>query len=312
MDRRGQEPWGNYATVIYNRIIMSDNRKIIRYSHCPNANGFSLLEIMAVLTIVAMVAISALAVFNRARRASASISDRLNRSDTSMEVLQRIAEDLDRLVKPGYDIKVTIANKIENRFPKSQLTIESKIYDKDSKPVIFEKVIWQSQYDEFEESQVLYRAHFGINLDDKILSIEEAQKEEIDRRPFVPVCTGMTLFEFTIPREPLPNQPQREPLQQWTGNSPPPAITVLMSFLPPTELATGEFVFLEEDVEMRTIAIDRTRKIRFVFVKKEYKIEDPNDASEQPTDPNEPAKTAKGSDPADTDEPKSTSSSKRK
>lgn len=286
-----------------------------------SSGGFSLLEIMAVLSIVAMIAISALAVFNRARKASASISARLNINDASMEVLQRIAEDLDRLVKPGYDIKLTVANKTAGGFPKSQLVIESKIYDKDSKPVVFEKVIWQSQYDEFEESLVLYRGHFGINLDDKILSIEEAQRDEIDQRPFVPVCSGMTLFEFTVPQEEKALQEPKEPLQQWNSATLPPAIAVIMSFNPPTELATGEFVFLEQDVEKRTIAIDRTRKIRFVFVEKKFEVPDPNDSTDKVTDPNEPAagdkdgdtgKSGQNADPADTDEPTDTSSSKIK
>ncbi|MBW8035644.1 MAG: hypothetical protein FVQ79_08445 [Planctomycetes bacterium] len=245
-----------------------------------SSGGFSLLEIMAVLTIVTMVAIAALGVFNRARTASASISNRLDRNDASMEVLQRIAEDLDRIVKPGYNINVTVANKIVDGFNKSQLVIESKIYDKDGKPVVFEKVIWQAQYDEFEESLVVYRGHFGINLDDKILSVAEAQRDEADQKPFVPVCTGMTLFEFTVPRE------DKEPLQQWTSKNLPPAITVLMSFTPPTELATGEFVILEEDMEKRTIAIDRTKKLRFVFVKKVFNIEDPNDGLDKAGDPN--------------------------
>jgi len=286
-----------------------------------SSGGFSLLEIMAVLTIVAMISISALAVFNRARKASASISRRLNKNDASMEVLQRIAEDLDRLVKPGYDIKVTVANKTAGGFPKSQLVIESIFYDKDIKPVVFEKVIWQSQYDEFEESLILYRGHFGINLDDKILSIEEAQRDELDQRPFVPVCSGMTLFEFTVPQEDTALEEPKEPLQQWNNKILPPAIAVIMSFSPPTELATGEFVFLEQDVEKRTIAIDRTRKIRFVFVEKKFEVTDPNDGTDKTTDPNEPTDDDKDADTsnsdqnadlADTDEPADTSSFKMK
>ena len=174
-------------------ILPYENRK-------RNRRGFSLIEIMAVLMIVTMVTLAALAVFNRARTASASIGRRLDRNDTSLEVLQRVAEDLDRLVKPGYDMKVTVANKIIDGFNKSQLVIQSNLYDKDGKSIVFEKVIWQTQYDAFEDTLILYRGHFGINLDDKILSVEEAERKKIDQKPFVPVCAGMTLFEFTVPQ----------------------------------------------------------------------------------------------------------------
>lgn len=292
---------------------MNKATNTIKYncSEVRERKGFSLMEIMAVLSIVAMVALAALSVFNRARKASASIGRRLDRNDASMEVLQRIAEDLDRLVKPGYDIKVTVANKIVDGFDKSQLIIQSSIYDKTGKPVVFEKVIWQTQYDAFEDMLILYRAHFGVNLDDKILSVAEAQRDEADQKLFVPVCTGMTLFEFTVP------QGDKSPLQQWTSNKLPPAITVLMSFSQPIELATGEFVILEEDMEKRTIAIDRTKKLRFVFVRKEYnkkdagsddKTMDPNDLDRtDETDKTDESGNTDDSDRsvdlADTDEP---------
>ena len=197
-----------------------------------------------------------------------------------MEVLQRIAEDLDRLVKPGYDIKVTVANKIVNGINKSQLVIQSNFYNNSAKAVIFEKVIWQSEYDEFEDRLVVYRGHSGVNLDDKILSVAEASRDESEQKPFVPVCTGMTFFEFSIP------QGEAEPLQQWKEKTLPPAVTTAMSFALPTELSTGEYVILDEDKEIRTIAIDRTKKIRFVFVKKEFKKDDP-DSDDETKDPND-------------------------
>ena len=87
-----------------------------------------------------------------------------------------------------------------------------------------------------------------------------------------------------------------------------------MSFAQPTEVETGEFVIFREDMEIRTIAVDRTRKIRFVFVKRNYDIQDPNDTTST-TDPNEPASTddndntqtsTRNADPANTDEPSRT------
>ena len=281
---------------------MNKTFNTIEYKHgkAREYKGFSLMEIMAVLIIVTMVTLAALAVFNRVRKASASISSRLDKNDASMEVLQRVAEDIDRLVKPGYDIKVTVANKSVDGFNKSQLVIQNSFYNKAGKPVIFEKVIWQTQYDAFEGMMILYRGHFGVNLDDKILSVEEAQRDTIDQKLFVPVCAGMTLFEFTVPQG-----DDKKPLQQWTSKKLPPAITVEMSFNPPIELATGEFVILEEDMEKRTIAIDRTKKLKFIFVRKNFTKEG-SDTLDKTTDPNEPDNTDKSDrsvDPADTDEP---------
>lgn len=273
--------------------------------------GFSLLEIMAVLIIITMVTLSALAVFNGAQKASASISSRLDRNDAAMEVLQRVAEDLDRLAKPGHDIKLTVANKVVDEINKSQLTIQSDFYGKDGKSVIFEKVVWQTQYDEFDDMLIIYRAHFGINLDDKILSVAEIQRPEAEQKPFVPVCAGMTFFEFTVPQE------GSYPLRRWVSKTLPPAITVAMSFALPTELETGEFAVLEEDKEIRTIAIDRTKDLKFIFVRQDFEIEDPKTIDET-ADPNDigntdnPDNLDRNIDPGDTDEPADTRTTKPK
>lgn len=245
-----------------------------------NRRALSLVEIMAVLVVVSMMLMALMAVFNRAKNATASVNQRLDQYDASMEVLQRIAEDLDRIAISGYNMKVTVTNKIVDGFNKSQLIIQSDIYGKNGKLFVFEKVVWQSHYDTIEYIPVLYRAHYGINLDDKILSLAEDQLDEKEKKPFVPVCYNMTFFEFVIPRK------NAEPLKQWTSKKLPPAINVAISFAPPTELLTGEFKVLDEDKKTRTIAINRTKKLGFVFIRKKYEITDLN-SMDDVTDPNE-------------------------
>jgi hypothetical protein len=54
----------------------------------------------------------------------------------------------------------------------------------------------------------------------------------------------------------------KNPVEKWNG-SPPPGITVTISFAKPDKKADGTFDVPEEEKITRTIAIDRTRKIRF-------------------------------------------------
>jgi len=163
--------------------------------------AFSLIEIITVLVISSMIMISTLAIFNRVRKATASINARLDKEDVADEVIQRIAEDLDRLAAPGFDTKVTINNKLSGGYNISQLIIENKFYDKSSKPQTFEKIVWQSQFDEIEKITILYRHHAGLNLEDKILDGQLQAEQSDGTEIYVPICWGMTLFEIVVPKK---------------------------------------------------------------------------------------------------------------
>ena len=246
--------------------------------------GFSLVEAITVLVIAAMVMIAALTVYGRVKAAAASVSQKLEDRTLPREILQRIAEDLDRLAAPGLDTAVTINNKFQSGYNISQMIIENKIYDKDDKPRIYEKIVWQSSYDPFEDALILYRSHSGLNLEDKVIAdAEQLEMQELETELFIPLCSGITYFTIQVPKD-------EKFLKKWTDEKKlPKSVEVTISFAEPFQADGGELDVYEEDKITRTIAIDRTRKIKYVFVKRdlaeEYKVEtDPNEIT---TDSNE-------------------------
>ena len=221
--------------------------------------GFSLSEVLAALAIGAMVLVAVLSVYARVETTTARITHRLDSSQLPFEILQRIAEDLDRIVEGSSDVKITIANKFKEGYQTAKLTIVKTYSDRGNRPKTFEEIIWQTDYDYESDANglVLYRSYSGIAPEDKLLDEQRASWEK--DYPFVPICEGVTFFKIQIPSgDQLSNR--------WTRDSLPPGITVTISFAEPFE--TWEETWDVPDVEKitRTIAIDRTRSIRFAFV----------------------------------------------
>ncbi len=230
------------------------------------SQGFSLAEVLAALTIGAMVTVAVLSIYRRAENSAAAVIRNLDSSRLPGEVLQRIAEDLDNIISSGSDAKLTVENKFENvastmLVPAAKLTITRTIQDSRDREQIFEEIIWQSSYN-FESatnSLVLYRSFSGLNLEDKVL---EKNKDDFERELFVPICSGITFFKISV-------LAGKDPIEKWNG-SPPPGIMVTISFAEPYKRADGTFDVLDEEKITRTIAIDRTRKIRFDTSTSEY------------------------------------------
>jgi len=221
--------------------------------------GFSLAEVLAALTIGAMVTVAVLGIYHRAENSVAAVTRRLDGSRLPGEVLQRIAEDLDNVISSSSDAKITIDNKFENvasamLLPAARLTITRTIEDSKDKEQIFKEIIWQSSYD-FEgasNSLTLYRSASGLNMEDKVL---EKYKDDFEREAFVPICSGITFFKIEA-------MAGKDPIERWNG-TPPRGIVVTISFAEPYKRADGTFDVPDEEKITRTIAIDRTRKIRF-------------------------------------------------
>ena len=218
--------------------------------------------------IGSMVLVAVLGIYSRAETSAAAVTRKLDSSRVSSEVLQRIAEDIDRIVTPGSDTKVTIENKFENGFSTARLTILKTIYDSKNKPQVFEKIVWQSSYDNDANGLVLYRSYSGVGLEDKLL---DEQRESWEKEyPFVPICTGVTFFKIQVPRG--------ENFQdKWTSDSLPKGIAVTISFAKPFKTLMGTLDVPDAEKITRTIAVDRTRKIKFIFIKKEYEEEQGNE-----------------------------------
>jgi prepilin-type N-terminal cleavage/methylation domain-containing protein len=199
--------------------------------------GFSLAEVLAALMIGAMILVAVLGIYSRAERSAAAINRKLDSSQLPREILQRIAEDLDKI-----------------------MTIQQTIDNKKNEKQTFEEIIWQSSFNFDANSLTLYRSHSGIELEDKLLDEKRADWEK--ERPFVPVCTGLTFFKIQVPTG--------ENFQDdWTSPSLPPGITVTISFAKPYKTITGTFDVPDSEKISRTIAIDRTRKIKFILLPKE-------------------------------------------
>ena len=223
------------------------------------SHGFSLAEVLAALTIGAMVSVAVLGIYHRAEKSVAAVTRRLNGSRLPSEILQRIAEDLDNIISSSSDAKITIDNKFENvasamLVPAARLTITKTIQDSKDKEQIFKEIIWQSSYD-FEgasNSLTLYRSSGGLDMEDKVL---EKYKDDFEREAFVPICSGITYFKISA-------LGGKDPIERWNG-APPRGIEVTISFAEPYKRADGTFDVPDEEKITRTIAIDRTRKIRF-------------------------------------------------
>ena len=249
-----------------------------------NRNGFTLIEMISVVIITALVVIAILGVHYQITTAVASINQRLDGDGLSSEVLQRIAEDLDRLASPGFDTVVRVYNKFEGGYQKGQFVIENKIYDSNNKPKVFEKIVWHCHFDEFLQTMVLYRSHGGIAMEDTMLDYamssatetSQALLQQSGQEPCVPICDGLTYFEI------LAISGSNE-AKSWSSEQLPTALKVSVSFAEPVETETGEFLVPFEEIHTRTIALNRTRKINYKFVKRE--LEDPNDISS--SDPND-------------------------
>lgn len=240
--------------------------------------AFSLAETIAALTIAAMVIMVLLGVYERARRSAASVTKRIDDSQLPAEVLQRIAEDIGKIASNPLDVEISIANKYDSGFQTARLALLSRVYDNKARPQTFEEIIWQTSYDADSNSLTLYRRHSGIALEDKLL---DTPKSQYERELFVPLCTGITLFKIQVPQG-------EELLDRWRSTSLPTAVVVTISFAPPYKAPAGGLDVPEEDKIIRTIAVDRTRKIRFTLKKKEEEqgqerqtnIQEPNVAKE--------------------------------
>ncbi len=97
--------------------------KIFCYKLRKAEAGFSLAEMIGALVIGAMVMVSVLAIYQRAESSVSAISRKLDGDRLGTEVLQLIAEDLDRLTTAGKDVKITIANKLDNLYPTARMVI---------------------------------------------------------------------------------------------------------------------------------------------------------------------------------------------
>jgi prepilin-type N-terminal cleavage/methylation domain-containing protein len=257
---------------------MKQNSKI---KYRSEKSGFTLVEAMAALVIAAMIMVTAIGIYTGIKRAEAAINKRLQGGFVAVEVLQRIAEDIDRLALPGSDVTMSIKNKIEpGGYKSAQMIIESKVYDKDNKPQVFEKIVWQSHPDPDANGLIIYRAHSGYTLEDKML---EEPKEKYEREWFIPISNGVTLFSIEAVTDVNTTSPV------WESQNLPPAVRISISFSAPEQDLTGNLTVPQEAIKKRTVVIDRFRQLAYQFIYKEFDANQTGDMNDvnNPAEPNE-------------------------
>ena len=237
--------------------------------------GFTLAEILAALTVGSIVLVVVLAIYSRVQDSAAALTERIDSARLPAEVLQRIAEDLDRVIASGSDTKVTVESKFQSGFSVVRFEIITTVNDDKNNPQELSKITWQSNLDPLTGTLVIYRSHSGIAMEDKLLG---GQKEPWQRDVFVPICDGITMFRIQIPRG-------EDYLNRWTSDALPSGMVITISFAEPYKAVDGTWEVPEDEMITRTIAIDRTRKIKFTIASPES----PQAAQEanEPQEPNE-------------------------
>jgi len=225
----------------------------IGHKRSRRTSGFSLAELVAALTIGSMAMVVVLVIYATARKSTAALTQRLEGDRLAVEVLQRIAEDIDRTLASGSDATVTLESKFSNGFNVTRLQITETFNDEKNEQQELRKITWQSNFDDFTQTLSIYRARSGITMEDPLL---DDQKELWEHGLFVPVCTDVTYFSIEIPQG-------EEMLNKWNTANLPKGITTSISFAEPYKEVDGTWQAFEEDLFTRTIAIDRTRKIKF-------------------------------------------------
>ncbi len=249
--------------------------------------GFSLAEVLTALVIASMVLVTVLGIYSRAESVSATITRKLDNSRLPYEVLQLIAEDLDRIITTEASTRIIVSNKFDSGYSTAQLTITKTIMDAKKKPRIFENIVWQTSYDYESDSLILYRqrtSEIGL-VEDKLL---DEEKEKWEHAFFVPICVGITFFKIQAING-------GEYLDKWSGR-PPGGIEITISFAEPFETLDNSWDVYDEDKFIRTVAIDRSRRMKFKITEKppeeipgdQETTESPDDLEELTPFPDEP------------------------
>jgi prepilin-type N-terminal cleavage/methylation domain-containing protein len=227
---------------------------------CDFKHGFSLIELLAVLVIGTMLIIASMGIYGQMQKTVSKLNDSVETQQLPNEILQHIAEDLDRIVTPvsgrDADTQISIRNKLDNSYQSAQLKITTTYYDNKNEKQTFDEIIWQSNYDFDANGLILYRSHSGLTVEDKVLGGEKTKsKNEL----FIPVAAGLTYFKIQVPRG-------DNFFDNWTSDRLPNAVKISLSFAFPFRDIDGSFAVTDNETYARTVAIDRTRQIRFKFV----------------------------------------------
>lgn len=251
-------------------------------------SAFTLVETLVVLMLSAMIVAATLSVYQRVRAATVVIGDQMSRHRLQDEILQKIAEDIDRLAAPGFEATIKFRNRSVSaaggvNFQSAELILNNSYYGNNDKKDIYEEIVWRTAYDADEETMILYRMHRGLNAEDPLFAnkpnqIESTLDKSLER--YIPVAAGVTFFD-------LRTQQGENVLGAWTSETLPKAVRIGLSFAWPVEMEDGSVAVPDDEIMYRTVAVDRSRMIPYNFVKMELDLgvlddeTDPNDLDDE-------------------------------
>ncbi len=233
-----------------------------------SGDGFALVELLTALFIVCILVISLTTIYDASTRAIASVNQRIEKGSSTSEIMRLIVDDITKASSAGTDTTFTLKSKLSGGAALYRFEIASKIYDNTGKELIYQKVIWQSDYDFITDTISLYRSAGGMMPSDPIASTQAKENPQSDI--FIPVCQGLTYFTIKVPQ--IQDTPQGQIvdyLDQWANDEMPGGVVVELSFEPPVEYVTGEIEVLPEDRLVESISLNRSKEYRFQFVAKD-------------------------------------------
>ncbi|AQQ72257.1 hypothetical protein SMSP2_02638 [Limihaloglobus sulfuriphilus] len=222
--------------------------------------GITMAELLAGLIISAMVVSTAVALYMNIQRSLRSIESEINKSSLSEEVMQLLAEDLDRIGSADFDVSLSLEKRQNNGYEIFKLEIKNLLYGSDNKPVEFETIIWQTDYNIDTDKLILYRGRTGLGPEDPVLDTHA--REYPENMIFVPVCDGITYFKLEV----YNGQAFGD---SWSGKTMPTGIRGEISFSDPIVGIDGSLQLLQEDIYTRMIALNREKNLQFRFEKKD-------------------------------------------
>lgn len=223
-------------------------------------SGFTLTELLVAVVIASMLLSVLLAISSHVQQSAGSIEQSLSEFELLQEVLQLIAEDLDTKIDPEAGTRLTVFNRMEDGYPTAKMVITTTMKDEKYEDQTLEEITWQANVDIQTNRIVLYRSHAGQILEDKLLDQRRDEMESLS--PFVPVCGGLTAFRIEVYRN-------DEWIDQWASPELPTGIRVVASDAQAEKNVRGDWEVPEEAMVFRTLAINRTRELKF-------EVADPN------------------------------------
>jgi prepilin-type N-terminal cleavage/methylation domain-containing protein len=218
-----------------------------RGSRASLRRGLTLIELVISITVAGMMMVALFFIYSHAQSAVDGMSRTLDQSQVPQRILQLIAQDVDRFSADTDELLMQPEVRRENGLVSSRLFMQTQIYDSMMRAVPYEKVVWETRYDAESQSMILYRSHSGLVSEDNLL---ESQRTPEEASAYVPLCSGLTYFSVT-----------KTPA---TGLGTPDQLIVSLSFAQP-ETEGGESVIPPEQIITRTIAVNRLRKIGYIF-----------------------------------------------